>query len=84
MKLDTTRPYLCDGWDAERELKETEGGAWIYGFGRLSVELSGPAEVFVDGQAAGASPRLLGERWHSVLVRGSPGLRLTRLALSPG
>jgi hypothetical protein len=84
LKLNTTRPYLCDGWNADQELKETEGGAWIYGSGRLLVELSGPAEVFVDGQAAGESPRLLGERWHSVLVRGSPGLRLTRLALSPG
>ena len=58
--------------------------AAIYGAGRLSVGLSGPAEVFVDGRSVGESPRLRGERWHSVLVRGSPGLRLTRLALSPG
>ena len=84
VKTNTTRPYLCDGWNAERELKETEGGAWIYGSGRLSVGLSGPAEVFVDGRSVGESPRLRGKRWHSVLVRGSPGLRLTRLALSPG
>ena len=81
LKLDTARPYLCDGWDDDRELKETEGGAWIYGSGRLSVELSGPAEVFVDGRPAGESQRLVGERWHSVLVRGNPGLRLTRLGL---
>jgi hypothetical protein len=83
-KINTTRPYLCDGWNTDRELKETEGGAWIHGSGRLSVGLSGPAEVFVDGRPAGDSPRLRGKRWHSVLVRGSPGLRLTRLALSPG
>ncbi len=50
LKLNTMRPYLCDGWSADRKLKETEGGAWIYGSGRLSVGLSGPAEVFVDGR----------------------------------
>lgn len=83
VKLNTTRPYLCDGWNADRELKETEGGAWIYGPGQLSVELSGPAEVFVDGRPAGGSTMLRDGRWHSVLVRGDPGLRLTRLSLDP-
>lgn len=81
VKLNTTRPYLCDGWNADRQLKETEGGAWIYGSGRLTVELSGPAEVFVDGRPAGGSTRLRDGRWHSVLVRGDPGLSLTRLSL---
>jgi hypothetical protein len=76
---DRTRPFLCDGWNADRELKETDGGAWIYGPGRLSVELSGPAQVFVDGRLTGRAPTLSGERWHSVLVRGNPGLRLTAL-----
>jgi hypothetical protein len=84
VKLDRTRPYLCDGWNADRELKETEGGAWIYGSGRLLVELSGPGTIFVDGRSAEESPTLPGEQWHSVLVRGSPGLRLTRLALEGG
>jgi hypothetical protein len=82
VKLNTMRPYLCDGWSADRELKETEGGAWIYGSGRLSVELSGPGKIFVDGRPAGGSTRLRGERWHSVLVRGDAGLRLTRLEIS--
>ena len=82
LKLNTMRPYLCDGWSADRKLKETEGGAWIYGSGRLSVELSGPAEIFVDGRPAGRGTRLRGAQWHSVLVRGAAGLRLTRLAIS--
>ena len=82
VKLNTRDPYLCDGWSADGELKETEGGAWIYGSGRLSVELSGPAEIFVDSRPAGRSTKLRGEQWHSVLVRGAAGLRLTRLAIS--
>jgi hypothetical protein len=38
--------------------------------------------IFVDGRPTGGSTRLRGERWHSVLVRGDAGLRLTRLEIS--
>jgi hypothetical protein len=89
-----SEPLLCDGW-ADRELKGREGALWIWGRGRatLDLEASRPAglQVFVDGERALVRGELrgratfdvplAGRRWHALVLRSAPGLRIAGVEL---
>jgi hypothetical protein len=89
-----SEPLLCDGW-ADRELEGREGALWIWGGGRARLDLaaSRPAglQVFVDGERvlvreelrgrATFDIPLAGRRWHALVLRSAPGLRIAGVAL---
>jgi hypothetical protein len=90
---DRSSPVLCDGWE-DGEMKGTEGALWVYGSGtaELDLEADEPTGVtlFADGRRlpettvegrATVSAELAGDDWHALVVRGAPGLRLTRAEL---
>jgi hypothetical protein len=92
-----SKPIFCQGWFADtgsgRYMSETHAPFWIYGAGRVRLELAGsqlPARVLVDGRP-GTESR--GRGWHLVTVdvprlvtvEGEDrkvGLRLVRVGMS--
>ena len=91
---DRSEPLFCDGW-ADRELEGREGALWIWGRGRATLDLEAPRpaglQVFVDGRRrfvrrelsgrATFGVRLARERWHALVLRSAPGLRIAGIEL---
>jgi hypothetical protein len=77
---DRDRPYFCSGWDRLRRTFGPYASLWVFGIGRLTLDLRStratPIVLWVDGRREhGASVNgrarievdLAEQRWHSVL-----------------
>jgi len=73
-------PFLCEGWRG-RTMRERQGLLWLYGSGRVQIEVSAsaetPAALWVDGERAdetqvSGTARLEGELdgpgWHALVL----------------
>lgn len=96
LEPDRLGPVLCDGW-RNGALAHDEGALWLYGSGRAELLLAArrPTRVrlFADGERlpertvagrAVVTVELSGRRWHALVVRGAPGLRLVEASLRSG